>query len=228
MNETEPSQGRRWLRWLGLGGLLILAGCATDNNRNATPASDPLLGGPPVSSRPVTGQPTSTGGSTGAIPLRPSTSPAALAPGGPSSLDSGGGLRIPGAGPATPPSAPPSAPNVWRGQGGPGGNVLLTTPEPAAPPAPPAPPPAEPARTNTGFGFFTGRQSDINPLLALLRQRGATFQRLETWGDEGQWKFSCAIPNRQNAAIRRTYEARAGDPMAAVRAVLDQIDKEQR
>ena len=62
----------------------------------------------------------------------------------------------------------------------------------------------------------------------MLRQRGATFQRLETWGDDGEWKFSCAIPNRQNPAIRRTYEARAGDPMVAVRAVIDQIDKEQR
>jgi hypothetical protein len=55
-----------------------------------------------------------------------------------------------------------------------------------------------------GFSLFGNRAVDINPLLAVLRQRGATFQRLETWGDEGEWKFSCAIPNRQNPAIRRT------------------------
>lgn len=209
--------------------LLALVGCATDSNRRATtPTSDPLLGGPPLSGRPTPGQPTSNPPAA----VRPSTSPAALAPGAPPSLDNNG-LRIPGGGASapSPPSAAAPAAGVWRGQGSPGANVALARPEatPPAPPAPPAPPPRnDPPRGGGGFGLFGNRAADINPLLAVLRQRGATFQRLETWGDDGEWKFSCAIPNSQNPAIRRTYEARAGDPLVAVRAVIDQIDKEQR
>jgi hypothetical protein len=222
-------------------GLLALAGCATDNNnRTATPPSDPLLGGPPISGRPTPGQPTSA--VTPPPASRPSTSPAALAPGAPSSIDNSGGLRIPGGGqPLTPsPSTPPAGAGVWRGQGSGGGNVSLSRPEapPSAPATPPAPPTTPPAASppaappspprGGGLSLVGTRTADVNPLLAVLRQRGATFQRLETWGDDGEWKFSCAIPNRQNPAIRRTYEAKAGDPLVAVRAVIDQIDKEQR
>ena len=53
------------------------------------------------------------------------------------------------------------------------------------------------------------------------------WQRLDTVGDNGGWKYSCSVPNRQNPTIRRTYEATAGDPVAAVRAVLDQLSQEQ-
>src|ERR1700687_1581570 len=59
---------------------------------------------------------------------------------------------------------------------------------------------------------------------ASLTARGVTWQRLETWGDQGDWKFTCSIPNRQNAYISRTYEAEAHDPLSAVRGVLDQLD----
>jgi hypothetical protein len=65
-------------------------------------------------------------------------------------------------------------------------------------------------------------------MLALIRSRGATWVRLETWGDEGEWKFSCSIPNPANMHLRRTYEARAGDPVSAVRAVIEQMDSERR
>jgi hypothetical protein len=52
------------------------------------------------------------------------------------------------------------------------------------------------------------------------------WQRLEMTGDNAGWKYSCSLPNRQNPKLRRTYEAKAGDPVAAIRAVLDQLDKE--
>lgn len=57
--------------------------------------------------------------------------------------------------------------------------------------------------------------------------RGPLWQRLESVGENGEWKYSCSIPNRQNPRIRRTYEAKAADPGAAIRAVLEQLDKEQ-
>jgi hypothetical protein len=64
----------------------------------------------------------------------------------------------------------------------------------------------------------------------MLRARGVTWQRLETWGEGGEWKFSCSIPNPQNPSIRRNYEYRAPGEygLAAIRAVLEQIDRERR
>jgi hypothetical protein len=63
-----------------------------------------------------------------------------------------------------------------------------------------------------------------------LATRGVTYQHLETSGDDGRWKFSCAIPDRRNPATRHVYEAvAAGESgLAAIRAVLAQIDQEPR
>jgi hypothetical protein len=72
-----------------------------------------------------------------------------------------------------------------------------------------------------------GQVSSFEQAQALLSSHGVKWQRLETWGDQGEWKFSCSIPSRQNAFISRTYEGRATDSLAAVRAVLAQIDKER-
>ncbi len=63
---------------------------------------------------------------------------------------------------------------------------------------------------------------------AQLKARGVTWQRLETWGDQGDWKFTCSIPNRQNPYISRTYEVEAHDPFSALRGVLDQLEHDQR
>jgi hypothetical protein len=63
---------------------------------------------------------------------------------------------------------------------------------------------------------------------AQLTARGVTWQRLESWGDQGDWKFTCSVPNKQNPYISRTYEAEAHDPLSAVRGVLDQLDHDQR
>jgi hypothetical protein len=63
---------------------------------------------------------------------------------------------------------------------------------------------------------------------ARLTARGVSWQRLETWGEQGDWKFTCSVPNRQNPYISRTYEAEAHDPLSAVRGVLDQLDHDQR
>jgi hypothetical protein len=41
----------------------------------------------------------------------------------------------------------------------------------------------------------------------------------------GEWQFSCSIPNRQNPNVNRQYRATAATELAAIQAVLDQIDK---
>jgi hypothetical protein len=62
--------------------------------------------------------------------------------------------------------------------------------------------------------------------MALLQARGATFQRLETTGDGGEWKYSCSVPHPNNPNIRRNYEASGRDPRSAMVAVLKQMDQE--
>ena len=81
-------------------------------------------------------------------------------------------------------------------------------------------PPATPAANMT---FEQAQQ--------FLKQRGVVWQRLETWGDQGQWKFQCSLPIPGSSNINRTYETKAPlpqDPLSAVRAVLDTIEKDQR
>jgi hypothetical protein len=228
--QDAPAAGRpaSLLSLLLLCVFLVLMGCHSDNPRPAAANTDPLLG-------PVAVGPARTAGGAGpapgAAPAGPlpalpvpgsATSNAALAPGWNQSLDPNRELRIG--------DHPTGAGNPgWRGPG----DVTLNQPEPAGSlagraeirPLPPAAAPAAPAYSPP----VTARgASPEASLLAQVTARGARYQVLQTWGETGEWKFTCAIPNRQNPNIRRTYEARAGDPLAAIQAVLDQIDHEQR
>src|SRR5436190_581778 len=80
------------------------------------------------------------------------------------------------------------------------------------------PPPAAPAPPET-----------YEQLQYMLAIRGVTWQRLETRGDHGEWNFECTIPNRQQPGLQRHYNTTepAATPQAAIRAVLDKIDREQ-
>ncbi len=89
--------------------------------------------------------------------------------------------------------------------------------------------------TNSSTPGADGRRGDLangsmtyEDAQARLTARGVSWQRLETWGEQGDWKFTCSVPNRQNPYISRTYEAEAHDPLSAVRGVLDQLDHDQR
>jgi hypothetical protein len=208
--------------------LLLLIGCHSENPR-PTVNTDPLLG--PVGVQPpgIAGGVGPAPGAAPAGPLPPlpapgsATSNAALAPGWNPTLDPNRDLRI---------SDNPSGSGTpgWRGPG----DVTLNQPEPAGSlaartdvrPLPPAPVAAAPVYSPAPV---TARgASPEASLLAQVTARGAKYQVLQTWGETGEWKFTCAIPNHQNPNIRRTYEARAGDPLSAIQAVLDQIDHEQR
>jgi len=78
----------------------------------------------------------------------------------------------------------------------------------------------------TPLGNASGASADA--LLTLLQARGVNWHRLETWGDNSEWKYSCSVPNANNPNIRRTYEARGRDPRSAMAAVLTQMDQERR
>jgi hypothetical protein len=207
-----------------LGALCLLAGCRTTSSPEPKQAPvDPLLGGPPIPQK-GTSSPSSSprADATPALPApSSSTSPAALANGAVPTLDPSRELSINDRGSGTP--ATPTG--GWRGPGSAAGgapDVQLRPPVPAgqpgAPPRQDAPPvPAAAPRVAT---FEQAEEA--------LSARGVTWQRLETAADTGEWKFSCFIPNRANPNVHRTYEARARDQVAALQAVLDQIDREQR
>lgn len=196
------------VRLVAAGGLLCLgslgvAGCTGDL---ANAGVDPLLG-PSAAARPAAQAAGPAPGSVTPLPRLPApsslTSNAALASGAPTVPDSGQDLRIADA--YRKPEAPAS----------PGGTVLRR-PEPVFQPAGLA----APAAPVAALGTFEQAQ-------AALTARGVTWQRLETLADAGEWKFSCSVPNRQNPAVNRTYEARARDALSAIQAVIDQIDRER-
>jgi hypothetical protein len=226
--KAEVRRGRRTLlASLVLGtSSLVLGGCA---NQDRPAANDPLLGGPPMKqpgrvAAPAPGTPIAS------VPSLPapatSTSTAALASGTAQPLDATHDLRIGGAGAGpvggTPVSGAPT--DGWKGQA-PGG-VVLRGPETAGPPPSPAPPRQEPA--GSGITLVGGaRVASFEQAQAVLRARGVTRQLLEL--DGGRWKFSCWIPNRQNPDINHMYESPpAPDPVSALQAVIDQIERELR
>jgi hypothetical protein len=194
---------------------LVLAGCASEPQPAAAPDVDPLVGGPPIrpaaapasaASAPTTAAPTARSGPAPLPAPATSTSTAALAPGSFQPLDPNHDLRIGSANP-TP------------------GGVALSRPEEATPAPPPRHdvPPAPGTVLTAATNVTTFEQAQ-----AVLRARGVTWQRLETAGTAGEWKFSCSVPNRQDPNLGQVYEFRAADPLAAIRAVLDQIGRDQR
>lgn len=192
--------------------LWLAVGCAGESNF----ASDPLLGGPPAarSAGPPTATPTSSAPKQTAVPPlavpSSSTSTAALATGSVPPLDARADLRTVG------PSGNWKAPGTKPG-------AVLQPPEVASDGFPRIDAPAPAGFTLTGGAAqpLTYEQAQSQ-----LTARGVTWQRLEAGTEPGEWKFGCAVPNRQNPHIRRVYEAQARDPIAAMRAVLDQMGRE--
>jgi hypothetical protein len=211
--QRRPAARRRRAWAWTVSGLLALGGCAGGHKLT----DDPLLGG--ARARP----PASTPLAASAVPPpRPAasgslTSNAALAAGAPRPLDPSNDLRI---------SDPPRSPDSRYGQGQPTWTgATLQRPEPVANPpmvrATPAPVPTAPPVRGLRLASF-------EQALDQLKARGVTWYDLKTWGDHGDCKFTCSIPNRQNPYISRNYEAQARSYLEAMQAVLDKIDSEPR
>jgi hypothetical protein len=64
----------------------------------------------------------------------------------------------------------------------------------------------------------------VDPLLEKLEQRGVSDMRL-TYRDN-QWWFSCDVPNPANRQTARHFEGHDYSRYAAVRGVVDRIEKE--
>lgn len=189
-----------------------VAGCATDDYGG----HDPLLGGPPIpkpSATPAT--PTAAPKNMSVVPPLPAsntnTSTAALAGGGFQPLDGRHDLRI-----GTNRGASAGG-DPWRGPGSQTG-VILRQPE--------AVNNTTAVNNNTvqvgGIPKPTYEQAKTK-----LAARGVLWQRLETSGESGEWKFSCGTPSPRDPNLRRTYEAKAPDPVTAMQAVIEQMDKDR-
>lgn len=239
---TEIAPGTRRPVWLP-GSLCValafcacslpLVGCQQDGRMAATDR-DPLVGSqPPLPPPPAPASASPTGvASLGPLPAPPSaftptsqTSPAALAAGTPANFDRSQELRIgnapaaPSPGPLTslPPPGPPTGP--------PPPAPAVTLQQPAAPG--PAPAWQDSAITPTAAVAAPPQASNYEQLRQLLLARGVTYMRLETWGNQGGWKFTCSLLNPHDPGKMRTYEAEAQQDVAAMQAVLDQMDKER-
>ncbi len=68
--------------------------------------------------------------------------------------------------------------------------------------------------------------ANFEQLQAMLAARNVTWQRLELVGEQGDWRFQCAIPNPANKSMRRNYVATlpGGSGLPAIRAVIAEID----
>ncbi|MFN4260739.1 MAG: hypothetical protein ACK4RK_15690 [Gemmataceae bacterium] len=184
---------------------------------------DPMLGSSPTA--PLSHHPVSVpaGSGTASAPAVPGfpTSNAALASGMTRPLSTGGDARIAPPAPGTAPGwqgVQPASPPSVSSPAAPVNGSPLPQPVPAQPPA---------AVLARGVAPTAAQVATYEQAQAILTARGVRWQRLETWGDKGEWKFTCSIPNPQNQFISRTYEARASNDLTAIRAVLEQMERER-
>jgi hypothetical protein len=208
-----------------------LSACSSFGQKQlAAPVNDPLLGGPPLNQAlpatsalaapvppppPVAAVPPAIPSTAGS-----STSAAALAAGVPRAFDDNRELRIP------PPqredggwarTTPASVPVPGKDSGG----VRLRGPD-----AGPEPAAHRDAMQTPAIVPASGVvQDNYKELQAKLASHGVNWQCLQMKGD-GEWTFSCTIPNKQKPNVRRKYEAVGRTDLGAIQAVLEQIEKE--
>jgi hypothetical protein len=209
--------------------LLALAGC--ESGFGSRQGGDPFLGihAPPMPAQSTGGSASATQTATNTTPPLPASisvpNQAALASGTKQTPDNPRDLRI-----ATPPVVPVSSPG-----GAASGNVRVDGPVPIPETTSKtmSAPAASAGMQPTGGAAVPpppGASMTFEEAQQYLKRRGVVWQRLETRGDTGQWAFQCSLPLPGQTNINRTYETQAPlprDPLSAVRAVIDKIEKDQ-
>jgi hypothetical protein len=201
---------------------ILPTGCSSNPLRN----DDPLLGkSAPVVPVPEVGSVATGPGTPGPLPVlagsNGTTSTAALASGSVPALPTDRNLRI---------GPPPSA--KLNGTAGtsraPAVPVTLSKPEPVGekPPVPAPTPGPLPTAPVTLAGGVTVYVQSVDHGIKILEDRGLKAFRLELQRDTGQWRCTCSLPDRRNPSLKRTYDTTARDRVAAVRAVIEKVEKE--
>lgn len=204
-------QGRRrsrigWTAW-AVALSWLAAGCVTDRPDPRRP--DPLTGLPkqiPPGQRPVSSTFDPKRNEAAAVSASANTAP------GVSNLSIGGNA------PTSASAASSNAASAWSG-------TESKTVSPASLTGTrPGLTPSEPVSVTVGGG---PRIRTFEEAQQFLAARGVKWQDLQTTG-EGEWKFSCSIPNKTNPNSVRTYEARDRYGLNAIQKVIDQISRDQQ
>lgn len=241
MSLIDPLRRSGPQRRSGRGGLLLsaavlLASIGCESGFGGRPKSDPFFGtNTPPAPVPAPSAPSNAPAvaSSGPIPPLPATYT------GPGTVPMAGGetattedprsLRMTGD-PFTPASNPGTgavrgtAPGVTVGNPEPaqGGAISnLANPPSFGTLGAPTPSPAAPSTSATNIRTYEDAQN-------YLKQHGVNWQRLS--GDEGEWKFSCGIPNASNSHVSKTYSTKRAfpDSLSAIRAVIAEIEQTPR
>ena len=81
------------------------------------------------------------------------------------------------------------------------------------------------AAGQSGTGVTPGAGDQFHAIQERLRQLGATYYLLESWGTEQQmYRFYCKMAVGGNADYTRYFEATNSDPLQAMLQVLRQVD----
>jgi hypothetical protein len=182
-------------------------GCAPEK----VSGNDPLFGGPavrPPSAAVAAAPAPAAAGTVPAQPQPPPTgTPAALASGGRGPLDpSRPDLRI----------GQDPAPAPWGGPGAATPGVALQPPQPLSPK------PAADAQLTSNSAAASYEQ-----LRAQLVARGADLITFTTNAPTGETTLTCRVPVPGSPSSHQRYDARARDEVSAMRAVLDQMDRQR-
>jgi hypothetical protein len=169
---------------------------------NRTPCDDPLLGRP---------APDAVGRSRG--PTRDRIPPVALPTGTAGEIEGAAGA-YPEEALAQPPVLPPAPAKLAVAPRLRGDNPLaIDTPAPKS--------------RRPALGPETGDpRAARDQALAQLRARGANWHELEPVGH--QWRLRCTVPDPARGDVSRFYEAYADTDLAAIWAVIEQLDQAGR
>ena len=112
----------------------------------------------------------------------------------------------------------------WRGSSAPNtGYSQPTSPQTSVPPSPLATPGAP-----VPGALAAGAQSQSDHFSAMerrLRQYGATYYRLESWGnDPGLYRFYCRMAVGNSANVTQNFEATDKDALQAMTRVMSQVE----
>ncbi len=222
----EHGPNAHWLLWrrallAAAVGCVVLVGCESTGRRDP---NDVLLGGtpPPPSPNATAGRSASATASalaTATKPLPP------LPPPGPSSTLASLATSNNSAAENDRTSRPANVTPVPDG-GRPGG-ATLHGPQPVEDSGNRITPVGATGPTGGLAAAAAPTQDSFQQIMDQLKARGMTWNRLETTGENGWWKFSCTIADRNNPGIEQRYEASGYGEygLAAMRAVLEKIER---
>lgn len=200
-----------------IGLLCLSAGLLTGCSGGTPPKNgpDPLIPGPPIPKEGATAR----GAQDKPLPVMPApggaTTNAEIAAGAVPKLDKERDLRIPGDKDPT---------DSWRDNTS---GVSLGTPGPARAGGSLPPVPTVGGFTPAG-GPTGGAITSVDQGLHALERYGVKGFRLEQQRETGQWRCTCSIPNKDKPTFKQTYDTTAADPLSALRAVVDQVERDNR